>query len=296
MANFKTCVAMYGVHDHFGGDPNGFLEFARMADRAGVHQLTFTDHVIMSENTDKYPFGPFPVAPDYPWFEPLTMLSAICAVTERVRLTTAVLIAPLRPAPLLAKTVATLDRLSRGRVDLGVGTGWQREEYVACGLPFEGRAARLADQLRALRALWSEAPASLRSETVSFERLYSLPFPAQERLPIWFGVKPTEENARLIAELGDGWVPIQTRVDFIRDGVSTIRRAFERAGRDPSELRVRAVAQPMRDAAGRSELGRAVELVQPLVEAGATHIEFMPWMFVQGREDLEPFVETVGNL
>ena len=296
MANFKPCVAMYGAHDYFDGDPNGFLELARMADRAGVHQLTFTDHVIMSENTDKYPFGPFPVAPDYPWFEPLTMLAAIAAVTERVRLATAVLIAPLRPAPLLAKAVATLDRLSGGRVDLGVGTGWQREEYDACGLAFERRAERLADQLRAVRALWSEAPASLRTETVSFERLYSLPFPRQPRVPIWFGVKPTEENARLIAEFGDGWAPIQTRVEFIREGVSTIRRAFERAKRDPAELGVRAVAQPMRDAAGRSELHRAAEIVQPLVEAGATHIEFMPWMFVDGRDGLESFVETVASL
>ncbi len=295
MANFKVCLAMYGAQDYFDGEVEGFLEIARMADRAGVHQLTFTDHVIMSENTDKYPFGPFPVPPDYPWFEPLTLLAAIAAVTERIRLTTAVLIAPLRPAPLLAKTVATLDQLSAGRIDLGVGTGWQREEYEACGLPFERRMSRLRDQLQALRGLWSEAPMSMSSETVSLDRMYSKPFPHQPRVPIWFGVKPSEENARMIAEFGDGWVPIQTRVDFISDGVSMIRRAFEAAGRDPAELKVRAVAQPMRDADGNSELARAVDRVQPLVDAGATHIEFMPWMFVQGREDFPSFLDTLGS-
>src|SRR3954449_8285332 len=128
-----------------GGDWAGLLDLARTADDAGVDRLVVTDHVLMGRNTDAYAWGRFPTAPDGPWLEPLTVLTAVASVTRRVRLATGILIAPLRPAALLAKTVATLDVLSGGRVDLGVGVGWQREEYEAEGLPFEQRGRLLTD-------------------------------------------------------------------------------------------------------------------------------------------------------
>ena len=88
--------------------------------------------------------------------------------------------------------LATLDVVSNGRVDLGVGVGWQPEEFAACGVPFEERWSRLDDGLRACRALWGEAPASFTSKSVSFERIWSLPRPVQPNgIPIWFGVAPS---------------------------------------------------------------------------------------------------------
>src|SRR6185436_18984466 len=98
-----------------------------------------------------YPYGDFPFPPADPWVEPLTTLAAMAAVTSTVRLGTGVLITPLRPAVLLAKTIATLDNLSGGRVDLGVGLGWQREEYAAIGVSFTERWARHDDEIRACR-------------------------------------------------------------------------------------------------------------------------------------------------
>ncbi len=126
LANFGATFA--------SGEWARFLDLGRAADDAGIDRVVLVDHVVMGPHTENYAWGKFPVPPDAPWLEPLTMLSAIAAVTSRVRLATGILIAPLRPAALLAKQVATLDQLSGGRVDLGVGTGWQREEYDAEGL------------------------------------------------------------------------------------------------------------------------------------------------------------------
>ena len=117
------------------------------------------------------------------------MLAVLAGVTQRIRLSTGVVIAPLRSAVLLAKQLATLDVMSRGRVSIGLGVGWQKEEYDASGVPWEGRYTRLIEQLRVCRLLWSEAPASFRGETVSFEKIHAYPRPLQPGgVPIWLGL------------------------------------------------------------------------------------------------------------
>src|SRR4051812_14877861 len=102
---------------------------AREADKAGIDRIVVVDHVVMGPHTEAYSWGKFPTPPDSPWLEPLTCLAVIAGATSRVRLGTGILIAPLRSGAVLAKTAATLDVLSGGRLDLGVGTGWQKEEY-----------------------------------------------------------------------------------------------------------------------------------------------------------------------
>ena len=150
------------------GEWHRFVDLGRAADDAGVDRVVVVDHVVMGPHTENYAWGKFPVPPDAPWFEPLTMLTAIAAVTTRVRLATGILIAPLRPAAFLAKQVATLDQLSRGRVDLGVGTGWQREEYDAEGLDFD-RAASCSPTRspRARRCGATRPPSSTRRRSRS---------------------------------------------------------------------------------------------------------------------------------
>ena len=115
-------------------------DLAKMAEQAGVDRIMLTDHVVMGKHTDKYPYGPFPFPPETAWLEPLASIAHMAAVTERVRFSTKILIAPLRPAAVLAKTLATMDVLSQGRLEVGVGTGWQREEYEAAGVPWNQRA------------------------------------------------------------------------------------------------------------------------------------------------------------
>jgi len=290
MEPLRITLGVFGLERSFGGDPRALIEVARQAENAGVDQINFTDHVVMSARTDRYPFGKFPLPPEYPWFEPLTMLSAIAGATSRIRLATGVLISPLRPAVLLAKVAATLDVVSGGRLDLGVGTGWQREEYEASGIPFEGRTARMDDQLRACRVLWRDDPASFDSPTVKFEGIWSNPKPAQSPLPLWFGLAPTEANARRIAELGEGWLPIYPDPEYIRKGVDLVRRAFEAARRDPGTLRVRATTPRAGD------LDAALAAVDAARAAGATDIEFMAGNFVRRADALPGFLERIGKL
>jgi probable F420-dependent oxidoreductase len=281
-------VTLAGLSRLFSGRLDAVVEAAAAADRAGIDQIAVPDHLAIGPRTDAYPYGPFPLPPDEPWLEPLTTLAAMAGATRRIRLATGVLIAPLRPALLLAKTAATLDVLSGGRLDLGVGLGWQREEYDAAGVPWAGRWARLDDQLRACRALWTaDGPVSFRSETVSFQELRSLPRPAQEGgPPLWLGVAASERNAARIAALGAGWLPIESDPDAIARGVTVLRRACEAAGRDPATLGVRANAPVCRGADGRPDLAATLASLPRLSVAGVTIAAFALPAFARSRDEL----------
>jgi probable F420-dependent oxidoreductase len=265
-------LTVSGVKRLFGDDLAQLIDFARRAEDAGVDQIAMTDHLVIGSRTDRYPFGKFPFPNDEPWPEPIVTLAAMAGATLRIRLATAVLIAPLRSAPLLAKSLATLDALSAGRVDLGVGIGWQPEEFSAAGIPFESRAARMDDTLRACRVLWRDVPASFHSPTVSFDDLWCIPRPVQtDGVPIWFGVAPTPLNVARIVELGAGWVPVGADVDALVSGVHSLRDAFGAAGRDPGTLGVRANLPIAVGADGRVDLDRSLAEGMPrLRDAGAT--------------------------
>jgi probable F420-dependent oxidoreductase len=288
-ARIAISVTLSGLSQLFGGDLARVVEAARIADDAGVDQIAIPDHVAMGRHTERYPYGRFPLPLEEPWLEPLTALAAIAGATRRIRLATGVLIAPLRPAVLLAKTVATLDVLSRGRVDLGVGVGWQPEEYAAAGVPFAERWSRLDDALGACRALWREAPARFASKSVRFDELWSLPRPVQPGgPPIWLGVAPTPRNARRLAELGDGWLPMTSDVGELRSAVATLRAAFRAAGRDPAALRVRANAPG-------GELPKALAALPELADAGATMAGFALARFARTPDEVRPFLERLGR-
>jgi probable F420-dependent oxidoreductase len=267
----QVSVTISGFTRLFGNDLRAVVEAARVADAAGVHQLVVPDHVVMGTRTDRYPFGRFPYGPEEPWPEPLIVLAAIAAATERVRLGTGILISPLRPAVLLAKTAATLDQVSHGRLDLGVGIGWQREEYAAEGLAFADRRTRFADQLRACVALWTrEPPVSFESSTVSFTDIWCEPRPAQHGgVPLSFGTAATPEMVDLMAELAAGWLPIHTTTpEELLDGLDRLRRAYRVAARDPAGLHVRETLRPVVDDHGRLDGPATLAAAQPLAERG----------------------------
>jgi probable F420-dependent oxidoreductase len=272
------------------------LEAARVADAAGIDQLVVTDHLAIGPRTDRYPYGRFPFAPDEPWPEPLALLAALGAVTRRVRLATGILIAPLRPALLLAKSAATLDVLCAGRLDLGVGTGWQREEFAAAGVPFAGRAARMDDTLRACRALWGAAPASFRSPTVVFDELWCLPRPVQPGgPPIWIGGAATPANVARLVEYGAGWMPIASDAELAQ-GMARLREALAAAGRAAGSLAVRAAPAPVLDARGRPDLERTIATLPRLRALGASHASFAIARFAERPEQVRPVLERLGRL
>ena len=271
------------------------LELARGAEAAGVDTLIVPDHVVMGERTDRYEWGPFPFPVEAPWLEPLTSLAAIAAATRRVRLATGILVAPLRPAVLLAKTAATLDVLSQGRLELGVGVGWQREEFEAEGLDFEARGALLTDTLAACRVLWRDSPASFQSKHVRFERIWCEPKPIQPGgPPVWFSGTLNARNVERIAKLGDGWIPIMTATrDDLEQGTGLLRDALAAAGRDPSKLRVRGSLDVVR-ADKRPHLAKTLEGAHALAAAGATDVQLPLLAFVRAPEALPDFFAELG--
>jgi probable F420-dependent oxidoreductase len=255
-------------------DWHRFVDLGRAAEDAGVDRIVVVDHVVMGPHTEKYVWGKFPVPPDAPWFEPLIMLGALAAVTSRVRLATGILIAPLRPAALLAKQAATLDVISRGRLDLGVGTGWQREEYDAEGIDFSRRGDLLSDTLAACKALWRDLPAAIDTPTISFRDVYCAPQPLQAGgVPLWIAGSLHERNLERLVRWGDAWIPIMgASTDDIAEGARRIAEAWRAAGRDPIALGVQAPLRIEHGDDGRPDLARSIDSVPELVAAGATDI------------------------
>jgi probable F420-dependent oxidoreductase len=260
------------------------LALARAADEAGVSQIVLSEHVVLARVIAGHPpvrkgdppsGSFFPSDEEYP--EPLVTLGAIAAITTRARLSTNILIAPLRPPVLLAKMAATVDVISGGRLDLGVGAGWHREEFDALGVPLRDLAHRMEESIAACRVLWAGGPSSYSGSTVSFDDIYCSPTPVQARVPAFFGGQPTETTADLIAKLGDAWSAIGgTTPDEIRHAIELMTKAADRIGRDPAELRVRCSLPPRRGADGRPDVAATLAEAPAYVEAGASILQLPP--------------------
>lgn len=263
------------------GDWRFLLERARAADAAGVDRLVVSDHVVYGEDLGAYSQpemggvagGRQPTGPDGLWLEPLILLAVVSGVTNRVRLGTNILLAALRRPVVLAKTASTLDVLSGGRLDLGVGVGWQREEYEAAGLAFEDRGRLLDHSLEVCETLWREQRASYSSAELAFEGIHMMPKPAQPGgVPIWVSGTINQRMIRRLARFGAGWIPwgesakdLTTSIQQMRDGVAA-------TGRDPSGIGVVGTLPLVKHEDGRPDLDRTMHAVPALVAAGVTDV------------------------
>jgi len=296
MTRPSLSITVSAIGSLYGDDLGALTDLARMADDAGIDQLVMPDHVVMGPHLENYPYGRFPLPLEEPWPEPLTVLAAMAGASSRVRLGTGVLITPLRPPVLLAKTLATLDVLSRGRLEVGVGTGWQREEYDACGLDFARRWQLFDDGLRACRVLWRDAPAAFEGPTLSFRDVWCLPRPLQPGgPPLWFGVGLGPRNVARIVELGAGWMPMDSRPDSLRAGIVQLRTAFEAAGRSFDGFGVRAHVGYVRRADRSLDLDATLETIPSLVAAGATSISLALAQVVRERSEIPGVFRRIGS-
>ena len=219
--------------------PDDWVELTRVAEAAGFDQVSLSDHVFYPDKLDSsYPYSDsgrpiFP--PDTQWPDVWVMTGALAAVTERITFSTHVYVLPVRNPFVVAKAVGTAAHLSGGRVLLGVGAGWMREEFVQLEQPFERRGARMEEQIEVLRTLWRGGMVEHHGEFYDFDRLEMAPAPAQP-VPILIGGH-SETALRRAARIGDGWmgvyykteelIPIVERLQGYRAEYGTADRPFE---------------------------------------------------------------------
>jgi probable F420-dependent oxidoreductase len=239
------CINLSHMQNWFRGDFAAVVPLIRLADDLGLDQVSLAEHLLISESgVTSYPYGKYHQDLTDPWPESIAYLAALTGATTRIALSTGVLIAPLRSAVLLAKQLAMLDVLSRGRIVAGFGVGWQREEYEAAGIPWAGRFRRLEDQIRACRSLWHGTPATFIGKTVSFQTNHAWPKPVQPHILIWLGLGLTDRNMARVIALGDGWLPLESDPERLAADIGRLHDACRRAGRDPATVGVRANLLP----------------------------------------------------
>jgi len=222
--------------------PEMLTHLAQTAERVGVESLWTVEHVVIPVGyTSTYPYDPSGKiqAPDQvPIPDPLIALSYVAAVTTRIRLATGIVILPQRHPLYVAKEVATLDVLSHGRVILGIGVGWLAEEFQALGIPFEERAARTAEMVRALRALWKDEAEPFQGKFYRWPKVESHPKPVQKPgVPIVVGGH-TELAARRAARYGDGFFPGVAEEPKLKELLAIMRDECAKLGRDPATIEI----------------------------------------------------------
>ncbi|HEV8641485.1 MAG TPA: LLM class F420-dependent oxidoreductase [Methylomirabilota bacterium] len=286
-------------------EPDAVLEIAAKAESLRYASLFVTDHIVLPASTagSVYPYsatGQFPGGSRQDYLEPLTMLGYLARATKKIRLGTSVLVIPYRNPLAAAKMLATIDVLSEGRVILGAGVGWLREEFEALAAPpFEQRGRVTDEYLRLMRLVWTTDPVSFTGQYYKVREVHALPKPVQPGgIPIWIGGH-TDAALKRAATLGDGWHPIGLRPpallppDEYAMKVKQLHIYAQKAGRDPKaialtfrapmEVRSKREKTPARDRPMFQ--GTAPEVIADLERyqaVGVTHLVFDPT-----RPDLE---------
>lgn len=228
--------------------PELAVAFAQLAEEYGFESLWVVEHVVTPvEYESVYPYDPSgrtPFTAQVPQPDPLLWLSHVAAVTKRIRLATGVLILPQRNPLILAKELATLDRLSGGRAEIGIGIGWVREEAEALGTDFDNRGRRCDEYIEVMRALWREPVASFHGEFVRFDGVVSEPRPVQPGgIPIIVGGH-SKSAARRAGRLGDGFYPLGVSPHRLAELRGAMAEAARESGRDPQSIPITCVGLP----------------------------------------------------
>jgi len=266
---------------------DGLVTLAQGAERAGFESIWTVEHVVFPDGYEStYPYDPsgkMAMAAHTPLPDPLIWLTYVAAVTTTLRLGTGILILPQRNPVVLAKEVATLDDLSAGRVELGIGVGWLQEEFEALGIPFADRGKRTDEHIAAMRALWDGDHAAFDGSLVSFAGVSVNPKPRNGRVPIHVGGH-SAVAARRAGRLGDGFMP---GAGDLRELIDVMRQAAADAGRDAAAIEVSAFALGL---LGDDPLGAAEELADQGVDRALVPI----YGFLRDTEDaLAAFGEKV---
>lgn len=232
----------WGIHlPQLGRQVNrqALIGFAQRLDTLGVHSGWVSDHVCWPADIEsKYPYtenGSFPAPNDMAWLDPIGTLLFVAGCTENLKLGTTVLILPYRLPVVTAKQLATLDVVSNGRLILGVGVGWMKEEAAVLGMPFDHRGARSNEQLDIFRTLFNDEEPEYKGDYYQLPKVKFEPKPVQDPIPVWVGgdTRPAFERA---AKYGQGFQAAFQPVARIKDEITEVRQCCEDLQRDPAEL------------------------------------------------------------
>lgn len=242
----------FGVFPPYGmapiEDPEYAIAFAKLAEEFGFESIWVVEHVVMLvEYESVYPYDPSgrsPFSSDVAQPDPLIWLSHIAATTKRIRLATGVLVLPQRNPLILAKELASLDRLSGGRLEIGIGMGWVKEEADALGTCFENRGRRADEYIDVMRTLWREPVANFNGEFVRFRGAVSRPKPVQAGgVPIVIGGH-SHSAAKRAGRVGDGFFPLGVAPNKLASLCETMRASANAHGRDPAKIEITCVGLP----------------------------------------------------
>ena len=230
-------------------EPDSLLRIITEGEALGFDYVTISDHIMVPRNLDsKYPYtdtGEFPAGTQAAWLEQLATTAFIAAATKKLRFVLSVMVVPHRPAVLTAKLLSTIDFLSKGRLTLGIGVGWCREEFEAIGAaPFDDRGHVTDEWMAACKELWTADNPKFAGKYVKFDDVVFSPKPVQQPIPIWVGGESAPALRRTV-RYANGWYPVGTNPQFpmntvsrFRAGLARFRGFAEKAGRDPTGITV----------------------------------------------------------
>ncbi len=263
----------FGIHYSIGVNANpeaeDYIQVAQKAEECGYHSLWLGDHIVIPEKIEAaYPYSAdgaagFPRRAPFP--DPFVILGGLGLATSRILLGTSVIVIPYRNPLAVAKSVASVDLLSHGRFQFGVGVGWLKEEFDALGEDFARRARQTREYLRIMKAVWQPEPASFSGEFLKFSDIHTVPLPVQKpHPPTIFGGESLPALKR-VADLGDGWQPGTASLKVLSKSVPQLQALMAERGRDYADLSVSALS-----AAG--PLLRKPEVIPQLSELGVQEL------------------------
>ncbi|MXY20053.1 MAG: LLM class F420-dependent oxidoreductase [Dehalococcoidia bacterium] len=248
-----------------GSDPGAVREYAQAAESMGYNHILAFDHVL-GANAESRPGWSGAYRHTDAFHEPFVLFGYLAAVTSSVELVTGVIILPQRQTALVAKQTAAVDVLSRGRLRLGIGIGWNAVEYEALGENFHDRGRRSEEQIDLMRKLWTNDLITYEGHWHKVTDAGLNPLPVQQPIPVWFG-GAAPQTIRRVATIGDGWFPLFRPDDQGRELIESMREQADAAGRGPDDIGVESWVS-IRDSS-EDDWKRTAEAWR---ELGATHL------------------------
>ena len=275
-------------------NPARAVELVQAGEAAGFDSAWTVEHTVVPAGYEStYPYSPDGKMAggidDFPLPDPLIWMSYVAAATHEIKLATGILILPQHNPVITAKQVATLDHMSGGRILLGIGVGWLKEEFDAIGASFADRGARTDEYVAAMRTLWSDASPSFEGEFVTFRNAHCQPQPINGTVPVIVGGHSLAA-ARRAGRLGDGFFPAR---GASADLIGLAKQSAEEAGRDPAALEITtSMPESLADLADLAAIGVDRVLVPVTAMAGMATAIANPDQALEWRDNIERYADV----